>query len=75
MNREAVYFVMQTEVTKKNHYIPCIAVKGEKGYYKTDWTWNCTYDQANEHCQMLNEQMGFSPEDTMIIIMSTMNRK
>jgi hypothetical protein len=46
---ESIYFVMETEKDIWG-YIPLIAVKGRQGYYKTDWHWNCTFEEAQKLC-------------------------
>ena len=53
-----VYFVMETVTDKDGNYIPCIAVEGETGYYKTDWTWGKDYKLARECADDMNERLG-----------------
>jgi hypothetical protein len=69
--RVAVYFVLETE-RDENGYIPLIAVKGESGYYKTDWHWNCTFEIAEKLCDDKNTKLGYTPKEAMLIQLSTM---
>ena len=69
----SVYFV---DVFNKDEqgFIPCIAVEGEKGYYRTDWHWDCTLEEAEELCKEKNANMGFTdPKEIYMIIASTMS--
>lgn len=67
-----VYFVQET-VRDDQGWIPCIAVEGETGYYRTDWHWDCTFKEAEEICREKNANLGFTdPKEIFSIIMGTM---
>lgn len=74
MESRTAYFVMQTVVDKNGNYIPCIAKEGEKGYYKTDWQWGKDWKLAQECADDMNEKMGISKQDAMLIQLSTMRK-
>ena len=69
-----VYFVMQTE-RDKDGWIPCIAVENESGYYRTDWHWDCTFEQAEKICDEKNTTLGFTPTEAYHIVLTTMRKK
>jgi len=48
-----------------------IAVEGESGYYKTDYPHYDNYDDAWEHADILNDRLGLSRKDAMVIVGST----
>lgn len=66
------YFVNQAIVNNEGEFIPCIAVEGESGYNKTDWTWGKDFDHAREVAASMNEKMGLSKIEAAKIICSTM---
>ena len=73
MTPRSVYFVQQT-VRNEQGWIPCIAVEGEKGYYKTDWTWDCTFEEAEAICKEKNANLGYTDQrEIFSIIISTMD--
>lgn len=72
MDKRKCYFVMQTVTDKDGNFIPCIAVEGERGYYKTDWTWGKDLDLAQECAREKNEALGISERDAMLIVFSSM---
>ena len=65
-------FVMKTETTDAGEFIPCIAVEGKKGYYPTNWHWGKDFKVAESLCEKRNENMGYTKEDVLKIIGSTM---
>lgn len=72
MGPKKVYFIMETERAKDGGYIPCIAVEGEKGFYRTDWNWGDDKEQARKWCDERNEIMGITPREAAIIQFRTM---
>lgn len=67
-----VYFINELVRDKDNGYIPCIAVEGESGYYKTDWNWGSDLKVANEIADEKNRAMGIEPREAMLIVLGTM---
>lgn len=72
MESRKVYFVMQTVTDDNGNYIACIAVEGEKGYYKTDWEWGNDWEIANQIADDRNANLGYTKKDAMLIQLSTM---
>lgn len=72
--KRSVYFLMQTETDDEGNYIPCIAVEGERGFYRTDWTWGKDWEFANEICDEMNEKLGISKQEAMKIQLGTMRQ-
>lgn len=72
MTARQVFFVMRTEISEDGQYIPCIAVEGETGYYKTNWKWGTDFDQAQEWCDERNQKMGISTMEAARIQVATM---
>jgi hypothetical protein len=63
------------------HFIPCLAIEGEKGYYPmrgsgegaTPWYWGETYEECQKTCDIHNEfHFGISPREAAIIVAGTM---
>jgi hypothetical protein len=69
-----VYFVLETQ-RDKNGWIPLIAVENESGFYKTDWRWDCTFEEADAMCDERNTTLGFTKKEAMMIQLSTMRAK
>jgi len=69
---KSVYFV---DVFNKDEqgFIPCIAVENVKGYYRTDWHWDCSLEEAEAICAGKNMEMGYDKKETFRIICSTMS--
>lgn len=67
-----VYFIMETERTEAGEFIPCIAVEGEKGFYRTDWAWGKNFDKAQEIADEKNLNLGIDPKEAILIQLSTM---
>lgn len=72
MDKRMCYFVMETVTDENGNYIPCIAVEGERGYHKTDWQWGKDLELASACADDMNEKMGISKRDAMMIQLSTM---
>lgn len=69
-----VYFINQLERAEDGGYIPCIAVEGESGYYKTDWNWGSDLELAESFCDERNEVLGINRKDAWAIVLGTMRR-
>ncbi len=69
---ECVYFINELERTEDGGYIPCIAVKGETGYHKTDWNWGTDLKIAEQIADKKNELMGYTPKEAFLIVLGTM---
>lgn len=65
------YFILETEYDARG-YIPCIAVKGEQGYRKTNWHWDCDLATAEKLADKKNAKLGLSKKDSIKIVLSTM---
>lgn len=70
-----VYFISDFTKTPEGEFIPCIAVYGESGYYKTDWAWGSDKDMAQEICNEINERMGVHPEMAAAVVVITMRKE
>ena len=70
--RKMVYFINELERAEDWRYIPCIAVEGEKGYYRTDWNWGTDIELANRIADEKNEALGFTPKEALLIVFGTM---
>ena len=75
MNENRVYVILETVRADDGGYIPCIAIQGEKGYYKTDWNWGNDLQVANKICDEKNLALGFSPKTAYKIVLSSMFAK
>ena len=71
-NAPKVYFVQHTVRNSQGHFIPCIAVQGQTGYYKTDWSWDCDFETAQFLCAEKNAQIDITPKDAAHIVLSSM---
>jgi hypothetical protein len=74
LNRRKAYFVMDSErtMTEDGEFIPCIAVEGEPGFFKTNWTWGKDLTQAKKFAAQKNASLGLLEEDAVKIVESTM---
>lgn len=70
-----VYFINQLVRAEDGGYIPCIAVEGEQGYYRTDWNWGKDLDLAERIATEKNEAMGYDKRTAMLIQLGTMFEK
>lgn len=68
------YFVNQAITDEHGEWIVCIAVEGERGYYKTDWHYNCAFQFAEATVAELNARLGVSELDATKIVLGTMRR-
>lgn len=68
------YFILQTQLTEEGEYIPCIAVEGMSGYYKTDWAWGKDLAIAEELAEKKNTAMGISKQEALKIVLSSMRK-
>lgn len=70
--KKAPYFVNQAITNDKGEFIPCIAVEGDTGYYKTDWTWGTNFKHASEVAVRMNAKMGIDEREAAKIVCATM---
>lgn len=80
MSQESVEASMKkpkawTAVVEKRGFTLGIAVQDEPGYYQTDYPTVKTYDEAVKWADALNERMGVSKKDAMLIILSSMRKR
>lgn len=68
----SVYFIMDAVRAEDGGYIPCIAIEGEKGYYKTDWNWGPDKEQAQAWADERNEILGIDRREATRIQSRTM---
>jgi hypothetical protein len=73
MNR-LCYFVLITEKTDKG-FVPLIAKEDESGYYRTDWIWDCSFEEAQQLCNEKNKRLGLTEIEAMKIQLSSMRSK
>lgn len=69
---DLVLFIQETAVDENGEIIPCIAQRGETGYWKTDWRWGKDWDLARKLAKERNEHAGFSEEEVAEIIAESM---
>ena len=72
MNRRLAYFMLQTEIDSNGNYVPCIAVEGENGYHRTNWQWGNDWDLLNKLCDAMNERLGLSKQEVILIQLQSM---
>lgn len=65
-------FVQETDKATDGQFIPCIAVEGERGYYRTNWAWGTDKSQADRLADEYNARLGLDPQEAMKIILSTL---
>lgn len=73
-NPRTVYFIMETERDENGNLIPCIAVEGETGFYRTDWQWGKDKALAEECADDMNAKLGIDKKEAMLIQLRTMRR-
>ena len=66
------YTIMETQVTDKGEYIPCICIENHGGFYLTDWAWGTDLEKARECADEKNAELGLTKEEAMKIVFSTM---
>ena len=71
--QKRVYLVMETE-RDDNGWIPCFAIDNESGYYRTNWRWDCTFEEAEQICKEKNEKLGYSEKDSIMVVVSSMRK-
>ena len=67
------YVILHTE-RDQDGFIPCIVVEGERGYYRTDWRWNVTFELAEHMAWERNLKMGTSRDQALRIVLQSMRR-
>ncbi len=70
--KRLAYFVSQLEKDSEGQYIPCIAVEGLKGFHRTDWRWECKFEQAQKLINEMNEGLGLTELEAFRIQAMTM---
>ena len=74
MEPRIAYFIRITEEGEKS-VTPCIAKRGVKGYFETDWKWditeNFTFKDAEESCARMNRQMNVCAEEAISIVLGS----
>lgn len=73
-------YMIQVGQFDANGYIPSLVVEGEAGHspltgreaYSRPWYFGKTYEEAEETCRKINEEMGLSRRDVIEIVMSSM---
>ena len=70
-----VYTILQTEMTKKGEYIPCIVFDGYRGYFRTDYHWGTDLDHAEACAEAKNKRMGINKKDAIRIVLLSMRPK
>lgn len=68
----AVYFINELIRDTDGGYIPCIAVQGETGFYRTDWNWGKDLALAQKIADEKNAALGFTPKESIKIVLGTM---
>jgi hypothetical protein len=68
------FFVSETRMDNKGEYIALIAVEGESGFYKTDWSWGSDFKLAQEIAKERNTRLGLSKKEAAKIVCSTMRK-
>ena len=66
------YFIMETERDEQGNFIPCIAKEGESGFWRTDWQWGKDKALAQECADDMNEKLGLTKTQAMIIQLRSM---
>lgn len=69
-----VYFISDFTKTPEGEFIPCIAVYGETGFYKTDWAWGNDKKIAQEICDEMNEKIGVHPDMARAVVLTSMRK-
>jgi len=73
-SNDLVVFVMETAVDEDGQIIPCIAKRGETGYWKTDWRWGKDWELARRLCDERNERAGFTEREVLQIRAESMRK-
>lgn len=66
------YFVQFDVKDERGNYIPCIAVEGVKGYYRTNWQWGSDFAAARNAAVHKNAEIGIDGAAAAKIQLSTM---
>ena len=74
INPRMAYMILETERDEQG-YIPCIAVEGETGYHRTSWNYGQDLKLAQECVDGLNERMGISKKEALVIQLGTMRSR
>ncbi|HHT9137751.1 MAG TPA: hypothetical protein ACFYEK_10990 [Candidatus Wunengus sp. YC60] len=71
--KRIAYIINATDFEDGKGFRVGIAVEGKKGYYKTDWWWNCTYAEAQKLADEKNSGLGLDKKEAIKIVFSTMS--
>ena len=65
-------FILETVKADDGQFIPCIAKRGEKGFYRSDWKWGTDLEQARRLANEYNAKLGMTPREAALLQASTM---
>ena len=68
---DSCYFIQETVRDEDGGYIPCIAIRNEAGFYKTDWNWGDDLEIAKQCAKDKNEAMEMSEREVAEIVLSS----
>jgi len=63
---------METERDSQGAYRALIAKEGERGFYRTDWTWGADLTTAQQIATEKNENLGLTEREAMKIQLGTL---
>lgn len=82
LNRRHCYFIpTPPAIEVENGFIPSLVFENEPGHYPMrgdpkqmtePWVWGPTLKDAEETCRVMNERMGITERDAILIVMSSM---
>lgn len=72
MNEKLCYGLLETEMLNPflTHVTPIIIKEGEKGYYRTNWSWIKEY--AREALDSCNTRLGITKEESYKMMIRSM---
>lgn len=65
------YLVLETKRDEKG-WIVCICEENKPGYYKTNWRWDCSFEEARNLINERNWRLGLTPNEASKIVLSSM---
>jgi hypothetical protein len=71
-NGEIALFILEGITAPDGQYIPCIAIRDQAGYYKTDWLFGRNKEQAQRWIDEQNERLGLSPKEAFDLVLSSL---
>lgn len=69
---EMVFTIVEGMNDENGEYIPCVVVKGQKGYHPTELRWGKDRNSAKRMAVEKNKQMGFNKRDASSMVISAM---